>query len=363
MFTQILLDHWGLNTERDKIQIRAIGDDSVLAQAVMTGVVDGAVLGYTYSRVISQRAAVSWSSCRRSTSSIKARGSVASRRFIDSSPDAVEKTLRALIRANRFIQDKNNQPAVIRSLRKWLRLAPTDNGEDLYNRIRLLYDRSIVPTKEGIKARSNFSPRAMQSSPNSKPMISSTTVSRGNWRRKDCEPRRFMRKEDRLVVCRLGANKANGAAKIIYLENPLKKLPSVACVSLLLLVAWAGVSRAASANRIVIAYSSLNERGAGALLVARDQGFFRKYDLDVQLIFMRNAAVALSALSAGEAQFYSGSANGSALGAMAGGLDLVFVAGLANQLNGTMVAAPAIHSPADLKGKNIGIKVSAAASG
>ena len=166
-----------------------------------------------------------------------------------------------------------------------------------------------------------------------------------------------MRKEDRLVVCRLGTNKANGAAKIIYLENPLKKLPSVACVGLLLLVAWAGVSRAAaSANKIVIAYSSLNERGAGALLVARDQGFFRKYDLDVQLIFMRSGAVALSALSAGEAQFYSGSANGSALGAMAGGLDLVFVAGLANQLNGTMVAAPAIHSPADLKGKNIGIQ-------
>jgi ABC-type nitrate/sulfonate/bicarbonate transport system substrate-binding protein len=115
-------------------------------------------------------------------------------------------------------------------------------------------------------------------------------------------------------------------------------------------------SAAAPANKVVIAYSSLNERGAGALLVARDQGFFRKYDLDVSLIFMRSAAVALSALSAGEAQFYSGSANGSALGAMAGGLDLVFIAGLANQLNGTMVAAPSIQSPADLKRKNIAIQ-------
>ena len=115
-------------------------------------------------------------------------------------------------------------------------------------------------------------------------------------------------------------------------------------------------SAAAPATKVVIAYSSLNERGAGALLVARDQGFFRKYDLDVSLIFMRSGAVALSALSAGEAQFYSGSANGSALGAMAGGLDLVFIAGLANQLNGTMVAAPSIHSPADLKRKNIAIQ-------
>lgn len=137
----------------------------------------------------------------------------------------------------------------------------------------------------------------------------------------------------------------------------MRKLSSVICLSLSLFFTFGGIARAATpASKVVIAYSSLNERGAGALLVARDQGFFRKHDLDVQLIFMRSAAVALSALSAGEAQFYSGSANGSALGAMAGGLDLVFVAGLANQLNGTMVAAPAIQSPADLKNKNIAIQ-------
>jgi len=137
----------------------------------------------------------------------------------------------------------------------------------------------------------------------------------------------------------------------------LRKLQCTLCLNLMTVALWIGVCcSAAPGSKVVIAYSSLNERGAGALLVARDQGFFRKYDLDVQLIFMRSAAVALSALSAGEAQFYSGSANGSALGAMANGLDLVFIAGLANKLNGTMVAAPAIQSPADLKGKNIAIQ-------
>ncbi len=126
---------------------------------------------------------------------------------------------------------------------------------------------------------------------------------------------------------------------------------------LITLVSFPGFAVAAGpASKVVIAYSVLNERGTGALLVARDQGFFRKHDLDVNLILMRSGAVALSALSSGEAHFYSGSANGSSLGAMAGGLDLVFVAGLANQLNGTMVAAPSIRSPADLRGKNIGIQ-------
>src|SRR5215472_14127361 len=152
MFTQILLDHWGLNAERDKIQIRAIGDDSVLAQAVMTGVIDGAVLGYTYSRVIAQKGGRIMVELPTLNIKYQGTGLVARRGFIDSSPDAVEKTLRALIRANRFIQDKGNHSAIIRSLRKWLRLAPADSGEDLYNRIRLLYDRSVIPTKEGIQS-------------------------------------------------------------------------------------------------------------------------------------------------------------------------------------------------------------------
>lgn len=152
MFTQILLDHWGLNAERDKIQIRAIGDDSVLAQAVMTGTIDAAVLGYTYSRVISQKGGRILVELPKLNILYQGTGLVARRSFIDSSPDAVEKTLRGLVRANRFIQDKNNQPAVVRSLKKWLRLPATDSGDDLYERIRLLYDRSIIPTREGIQS-------------------------------------------------------------------------------------------------------------------------------------------------------------------------------------------------------------------
>jgi ABC-type nitrate/sulfonate/bicarbonate transport system substrate-binding protein len=118
----------------------------------MTGVIDGAVLGYTYSRVITQKGGRILVELPTLNIKYQGTGLVAPRSFIDRSPDAVEKTLRALIRANRFIQDKSNQLAVIRSLRKWLRLAPTDSGEDLYNRISVLYDRSIIPTKEGIQS-------------------------------------------------------------------------------------------------------------------------------------------------------------------------------------------------------------------
>ena len=76
---------------------------------------------------------------------------IARRSFVNGSPDTVQKTLKALIKSNQFIQDKNNQAAVLRSLRKWLRLASNEGGEELYESMRLLYDRRISPTREGIQ--------------------------------------------------------------------------------------------------------------------------------------------------------------------------------------------------------------------
>lgn len=115
-------------------------------------------------------------------------------------------------------------------------------------------------------------------------------------------------------------------------------------------------SHVQAATQTVISYASFNERTAGALLVAQDQGFFRKQDLDARLVYVRAGNVALSALAAGESQFYFGSGTGVTLGAVAGGLDGVFVAGLVNRLTGTFVVHPQIKTPAQLKGRNIGVQ-------
>jgi NitT/TauT family transport system substrate-binding protein len=117
-----------------------------------------------------------------------------------------------------------------------------------------------------------------------------------------------------------------------------------------------GFSYAHAATQTVISYASFNERTAGILLVAEDQGFFRKQGLDVRLVYVRAGNVALSALAAGESQFYFGSGTGVTLGAVAGGLDGVFVAGLVNRLTGTFVVHPQIKSPVELKGRNIGVQ-------
>ena len=99
------------------------------------------------------------------------------------------------------------------------------------------------------------------------------------------------------------------------------------------------------------------------LFVAKDAGIFQKHGLDAQVVNVRSGAVGLSALAAGETQFHGGSATGASIGAMAGGLDLVFVAGLINKLDGTFVVAPNIRLRRISRAKESACKVSAAACG
>jgi len=106
--------------------------------------------------------------------------------------------------------------------------------------------------------------------------------------------------------------------------------------------------------RVVITPAGFSER-EGLLVVARNQGFFRKRNLDAQLVLMPNAPTAFSALSAGESHFYFGTASGTSLGAILNGLDGVFVAGFINKLVGAFAVGKDIRTPNDLKGKQIGV--------
>src|SRR5512141_2106526 len=107
---------------------------------------------------------------------------------------------------------------------------------------------------------------------------------------------------------------------------------------------------AAAPHKAVFTFGGLNER-SGILWVARDAGIFQKHGIDPMIVNVRNAQVGMSALAGGETQFHVGSATGTSIGAMAGGLDLVYIAGLINKLDGAFMVNPSIKTPADLKGK------------
>jgi NitT/TauT family transport system substrate-binding protein len=114
------------------------------------------------------------------------------------------------------------------------------------------------------------------------------------------------------------------------------------------------VHAAAPLVKVLVTTSSASER-EGALYVAQDQGFFRRYGLDLTLVQARNGPVGMAALSSGESFMHWGSVSGANLGAISEGADLVFVAGFINRLTGVFAANPKIKSPTDLRGKSLGV--------
>ena len=149
-YTMAALDYWGLIPERDKIEFRVLGDQSILAQSIMKGLIDGAFLGYAFSKMAERQGFRILADFPKANVPYQQQGILARRSFIDQSPEVAERGLRALVRSIAFIQDSANKQAVIRSLAKWLRLPQVEGGEDLYERMKILYDRRIYPTKEGL---------------------------------------------------------------------------------------------------------------------------------------------------------------------------------------------------------------------
>lgn len=145
----------------------------------------------------------------------------------------------------------------------------------------------------------------------------------------------------------------------IQMRGVYPKMKSKLTASLLLFFAFFVIEArlvyaAAALTKVVMTSGSVSER-EGAIYVAQEHGFFRKYGLDVSFVQVRNGPVGMAALSSGETQFHWGSVSGANLGAIAEGADLVFTAGFINRLTGMFVANSKIKVPADLKGKSIGV--------
>jgi len=129
-------------------------------------------------------------------------------------------------------------------------------------------------------------------------------------------------------------------------------------IGILLAIILVGVvARAAraqeSSRKLLVAYAGLISTHASVWL-AEEQGFYKKHGLDITSVFISSGSVTSQALIAGEAKLASTSV-GPTAGAVAGGADLVIVAGTIHILPYQFWVLPQVRQPADLKGKRVAI--------
>jgi NitT/TauT family transport system substrate-binding protein len=128
-------------------------------------------------------------------------------------------------------------------------------------------------------------------------------------------------------------------------------------VSALILTAWivghfSSGHTAESSNKLLIAHGAISNNVA-PLWVAKEHGIFKKYGLDVDLVFII-AGRAMQAMLAGQVPV--GVVGGTHVtNANTAGGDFRMILGLENRLDYIFVAQPAIKTAEDLKGKKVAI--------
>ena len=151
IFTMLTLDHWGIVPERDKIQFRALGDNSVVSQALLAGNVDAAYLGYTFGKLVQSKGFRMLADLEKLPIPYQGSGIISRRSAIASSPVILENVLRALLDGVGFIRNPENKPQVIKSLTRGLRLKRVEDAEEGYQSITGIYEKKIYPSVEGIR--------------------------------------------------------------------------------------------------------------------------------------------------------------------------------------------------------------------
>lgn len=151
MFSMLALEHWGLNPERDNIQFRVIGDQSVLAQAITQNTIDGGYLGYSYGAQMERQGYRMLGDLMKMGIPYQGLGMIAKRSLIDRTPEVPERTLRAMVETITYISNPANKAAVVKTLFKELRLTRVEDAQAGYEVMRTLYDRRIYPNVEGLR--------------------------------------------------------------------------------------------------------------------------------------------------------------------------------------------------------------------
>jgi NitT/TauT family transport system substrate-binding protein len=128
----------------------------------------------------------------------------------------------------------------------------------------------------------------------------------------------------------------------------------IAIYALLLpiLVGWSRVTE----GKFYMAYISDSPSSSAAYWVAKEAGIFRKYGLDVELIFINGSTRGIQSLIAGDLTFTGAVGTAVINGRLAGG-DIAIINSLENMLPYYIIGNTRIKSPEDLKGRSAAVHI------
>ena len=134
----------------------------------------------------------------------------------------------------------------------------------------------------------------------------------------------------------------------------LRRLEKIGCWMILLFAVIVVVSDAGAQDKMRMGLSSVSALHS-ATWVAEQKGFYRKHGIDAEIIVTGQGGTAgIGALLANDIQMVSSAGDLLAAAALRGG-DTVMLAAVVNKGLQRILTVPEIKTPADLKGKRVGV--------
>jgi ABC-type nitrate/sulfonate/bicarbonate transport system substrate-binding protein len=156
MRSMLAFEHWGLEPQRDKINFRVVGDESLLAQALPAKVIDGAYFNYTFASVLERQGFRVLADLAKLNIPYQNTALLGLRKYVHTSADVTERLLRAMSDAVTFVLEPKNKERVLQSMIKGLKLPKPEDAIGGYERLGHMYQRRIFPNVDGIRSTIRF---------------------------------------------------------------------------------------------------------------------------------------------------------------------------------------------------------------
>jgi len=150
MGVMLWLEHFGLDAQRDNIQLLVVGDQLVQMQAVETGIADAAGLDGVFSKQLRAKGFNLLGEYSDLKAAIVGQAMVVPQAFLTRHGDIAENYLKSEVEALAFATAPRNKPAVIKLLMKRLKTEAA-GAEEGYQDLLRGVDRKPFPSLEGMR--------------------------------------------------------------------------------------------------------------------------------------------------------------------------------------------------------------------
>jgi NitT/TauT family transport system substrate-binding protein len=146
--TMIVLDRLGVDPDKNRLQMRIIGDEPTILQALLASNIDAAVITFASAAVAKRAGLRSLANTADLKVPYQGVGICTRSDRIANSPDLMMRLVKGMIEGVVFIHDPHNKREVMEILRKHLRLTTDQDAETSYNALRTVSSLDVAPDPE-----------------------------------------------------------------------------------------------------------------------------------------------------------------------------------------------------------------------